>query len=60
MKINPCPKCGREPVSMRVFTNMLFRGWRVKCLDCELHTGCCETRDEAVEKWNELTKGVNK
>lgn len=57
MQINRCPKCGREPVS---YADLDYNGWRLQCSYCGLVTECFETRAEAVAKWNELTKGVNK
>lgn len=59
MQINRCPKCGKKPKVMRTvrFALTLFD---VRCNDCHMHTGCRETRDEAIEKWNELTKGEAK
>lgn len=60
MKVNNCPKCGREPVSVRVYAGLFFCGWCIECLACKLNTSFCKTEYEAVTKWNELTKGVNK
>ena len=40
MKINPCPKCGREPV--------------VYCGEALING---VTYKQAVERWNEMTKG---
>lgn len=64
MKINKCPKCGREPsvFSKATITKELrMENVRVEaeCYDCGLHTGSCNTHDEAIEKWNELTKVGN-
>jgi hypothetical protein len=59
MQINRCPKCGREPVILIARNNdesESIYGYRAECFDCELHTGCCETHEEAVAKWNELTE----
>ena len=60
MQINRCPKCGREPVSMKVYAGMFFCGWQVECFDCRLHTGWCKTKDEVVAKWNEIAKKETK
>lgn len=66
MQINPCPRCGRKPELEKYFKyskdigDFYFAGWRYQHLNCCLHTGCCETREEAVTKWNEMTKGKNK
>ncbi len=68
MQINRCPKCGREPSAIKLFKldnerncfYALKNGWEAECYDCGLHTGRCDTREEAVAKWNELTKGINK
>lgn len=57
MKINNCPKCGREPV---LYADLDYNGWRLQCRYCGLVTECFETRDEAVAKWNEMTKGESK
>jgi hypothetical protein len=61
MQINRCPKCGREPVVARIVNDRyVLLGYQVDCDDCCLHTGRYGTRDEAIAKWNELTKGENK
>lgn len=57
MEINRCPKCGGEPVYMKMYAGVFFCGYRVECFACRLHTGCCKTKDEAIAKWNEMTKG---
>lgn len=56
MQINRCPKCGQEPSHCRLF-NIKFEpiGYEVECDDCGLHTGHCDTDEEAVAKWNEFT-----
>lgn len=59
MQINRCPKCGREP-SMIKIKSITNYGVEVECYDCGLHSGCCDTKEEAIKKWNELTKGDNK
>jgi predicted RNA-binding Zn-ribbon protein involved in translation (DUF1610 family) len=56
MQINRCPKCGREPEVIRLERRFVKISYEVECYDCGLHAGRYETRDEAVEKWNELTK----
>lgn len=60
MQINRCPKCGREPEVKRFEQNCVLIGYEVECFDCGLHTGRCKTYEEAVAKWNEMTKGENK
>jgi Lar family restriction alleviation protein len=60
MKINKCPKCGREPEVIRLERNFVLSAYEVECYDCGLHTGRYGTRDEAIAKWNEITKGENK
>jgi hypothetical protein len=60
MKINRCPKCGREPVSMKVYAGEFFCGWKFGCFDCELHTGNYASKSKAIAKWNEITKGGGK
>ena len=61
MKINPCPKCGREPKVYcgEVLLNGVLRDVKIMCDDCWLYTGICDTYKQAVTKWNEMTKGVN-
>lgn len=59
MKINRCPKCGRKPGEIRV-KSISHPGVEFECYDCGFHTGRCKTRNEAIEKWNEMTKGENK
>lgn len=54
MKINKCPKCGREPSEIRI-RSIDGYGVEIECYDCGLHTGLCKNKDEAVIKWNELT-----
>lgn len=54
MKINQCPKCGREP---RRYRYIFGHKYQIECLECGLDTGLCESADEAVTKWNEMTKG---
>jgi hypothetical protein len=53
MNINPCPRCGREP---RILV-WLLSGYEVVCAHCRIYSGMFDTRVEAVEKWNKLTKG---
>lgn len=62
MKINKCPKCGREPSLILLFNRdkNVYCGHEAECYDCGLHSGRCDTEEEAITKWNELTKGVNK
>lgn len=60
MQINRCPKCGGEPsvfIDEEDFVTIFVAIW---CPDCGLDTGRCKTYDEAVAKWNEMTKGTNK
>lgn len=62
MEINQCPKCGREPSNIELINplkTLEILGYEIECYDCGLHTGSCKTQDEAVTKWNELTKGEN-
>lgn len=66
MQINRCPKCGREPEFEKFFKfsedlgGFYFAGWKYRCLNCGLNTGRCDTHEEAVAKWNELTEGKGK
>lgn len=57
MKINKCPKCGREPTVILLFNRdkNVYCGVEVECYDCGLHSGRCDTEEEAIAKWNELT-----
>jgi transcription elongation factor Elf1 len=58
MHINNCPKCGVEPHVIPIFdSDDEYCGSEVECYHCRLHTGCCETENEAILKWNEMTKG---
>lgn len=62
MQINRCPKCGREP-SVYCGTALLngeMRDVNIECDGCRLYTGNYKTHAEAVAKWNEMTKGINK
>lgn len=59
MKINRCPKCGREPdilIARNDDERESICGYIVECYDCELRTELCNTRDEAIAKWNEMTE----
>lgn len=56
MQINRCPKCDREPSVITLSIAGDTIGYETECYDCGLHTGSCETTDEAIAKWNELTK----
>jgi hypothetical protein len=60
MQINRCPNCGWSPSEITHYRAADKRFiYEVECSDCGLHTGRCDTREEAVEKWNEITKGEN-
>lgn len=61
--INPCPGCGGKPT---VYTHNVFlnesdppendtQEYYVRCLNCHLRTGACDTPEEAIERWNEKT-----
>ena len=64
MKIDRCPKCGQEPMTYRSTpfirlnpTTILGDAKYVcHCYPCGLMVKS-KTRDEAIEKWNEMTKG---
>ena len=58
MKINPCPKCGREPIVYcgEALINGVFRDVDIACEDCGLYTGNYDTYKQAVERWNEMTE----
>lgn len=59
MKINKCPKCGGDPSNVELinpFKTLEILGYEVECYDCGLHSGRCDTEEEAITKWNELTK----
>lgn len=57
MEIRLCPKCGRGPsvITWSIAGDNI--GYEAECYDCGLHTGRCDTKEEAIKKWNELTKG---
>lgn len=59
MQINRCPKCGREPsvYCCTAFLNGEMRDVNIECEGCRLYTRTYKTRDEAISKWNEMTKG---
>jgi hypothetical protein len=62
MQINKCPKCGREPSNIELIIplkTLNILGYEIECYDCGLHSGRCDTEEEAINKWNELTKGDN-
>jgi hypothetical protein len=59
MQINRCPKCGREPSEIRLHGGSMTAR-EIECYDCGFHTGRCESHEEAVIKWNEMTKGMKK
>lgn len=56
MVINRCPKCGREPSVFIDEQDFVTIGVEIWCSDCGLHTGRCDTHEEAVAKWNEMTE----
>ena len=61
MKINRCPKCGREPATFKVYDYVENKfGYEIGCYECEIQTEVVKTRDEAVARWNEITKGESK
>ena len=45
MKINPCPKCGREPIVYcgEALINGVFRDVNIVCENCWLYTGIFKT-----------------
>jgi transcription elongation factor Elf1 len=58
MKINRCPKCGREPSVIKTIDYTRYKvGYEIRCYDCKILTETTKTRDEAVAKWNEMTEG---
>lgn len=57
MQINRCPKCGREPdVLVLMDADYDIEGYLFGCPYCDLYTGCCETENESIAKWNEMTE----
>ena len=57
MTIKKCPKCGWQPSEITHYTSSDKRFHdEIECYDCGLHTGRCDTHDDAVAKWNELTE----
>lgn len=58
-RLNRCPRCRREPSFNKLFNIKLDPiGYEVECYDCGFHSGRCETREEAVAKWNEMTEEI--
>ena len=59
MRINSCPICVQEPVvyCSEALLNGVLRDVKIMCDDCWLYTGINDTYKQAVEKWNEMTKG---
>jgi UTP-glucose-1-phosphate uridylyltransferase len=45
------------PEVIRLERKFVLSAYEVECYDCGLHTGYCKTYEEAIAKWNELTKG---
>jgi hypothetical protein len=61
MKINRCPKCGREPVEVKYSSiSRKVIGYKILCDFCFTTSGVWKTRPKAIAKWNEITKGVDK
>jgi hypothetical protein len=61
MKINRCPKCGREPVILIARyddESESIYGYKAECYDCDLWTDIVGTKAEAVAKWNEMTEKI--
>lgn len=59
MQIKRCPKCGREP-RMIARPGILVAKIEIRCDSCGLSTKRCLSVTQAVERWNELTKGEDK
>jgi hypothetical protein len=61
MHINRCPKCGREPTRVRheTISRKTF-GHEIVCRHCDISTSRLKLLCEAIAKWNEITKGVDK
>jgi transcription elongation factor Elf1 len=59
MKINRCPKCGKDPKVYcgTALLNGEMRDVNIECESCGLCTRTYKTRAEAIAKWNEMTKG---
>ena len=53
MRINRCPKCGREPKLMEWLESGQYE---VECPNCLDYSGGFDTPDEAIVKWNEITE----
>lgn len=53
-EIKKCPFCGGE--AEIVVCNILYESnnkYIVRCKKCSAETDLCETREKAVERWNE-------
>lgn len=63
MQINRCPKCGREPaihIARNDDESESIYGYRAECYECDVWAEVGGTKAEAIAKWNEMTKGINK
>lgn len=58
-RINCCPICGRDPSVVRIKSIKEY-GVEIKCNICLMHTGMHKTENEAIRKWNALTKAATK
>lgn len=58
MKINRCPKCGREPKVILTQSWLTLDGFVVvECQTCGLKvTNDFESIEVAIEKWNRMTE----
>lgn len=57
-EVERCPKCGRDPSVITLSIAGDTIGYEAECYECGLHTGRCETRDEAIEEWNKMIRGL--
>ena len=56
MSINPCPKCGREPVIRIARSNdesESIYGYRAECYDCDVWADVGDTKAEAKGEAND-------
>jgi Lar family restriction alleviation protein len=49
-KLKSCPFCGSYVLTITI--SVFSTKYQVKCLSCDIIGPSCDTRDEAVKKWN--------
>lgn len=52
-KLMPCPFCGGDDCELTEKVNYKFgTSYFCGCPDCGVYTDYCETKEEAIERWN--------